>query len=54
MQVLQGFADRDGSRDSPGLHCGAATLHLPLCDVISVASGPLLRRPGQLALEGPG
>lgn len=54
LQVLQGSADGDASRQPAGLHRGAASCPVPVRDVLPEPAGPLRSRSGQLALEVPG
>lgn len=53
MQAMSGFADGGSTSDPGRLHLGAASLPVPLRAVLPEPQGPLLGRPGLLALEDP-
>lgn len=50
---MSGLADGSSTSYPGRLHLGAASLPVPLCDVLPEPQGPLLSRPGLLALEDP-
>lgn len=50
---MSGFADGVSTSDPGRLHLGTASLPVPLRDVLPEPQGPLLGRPGLLALEDP-
>lgn len=53
MQAMSGSADGGGTSDPGRLYFGAASLPIPLRDVLPEPQGPLLGCSGLLALEVP-